>query len=712
MLLQQLTWHGQVDVNDTHEYLKGLYRSGDLLLLGVLGSLGVISLAIAALHDTWSEALWIGLPTLAVCAWLVTAHGGELVTRCAMAAGLMIFAALQVHQVHGMIEMHFAFFVLLAFLLYYRDWVPLIVGAGVVAVHHLSFDILQRAGTSVWVFESRTGFGIVLLHAAFVVFETALLVLMAIKLRSEVLAVGADPRVLSRAARELASGKLDVVLDTRGAGERSLVVAMERMRGEMQGNLEKERRFTADLQALAEREKAAASVLKETMEREQARSEENARIRVALDSIGAGALLADTGGRILYVNEFAAGIFQQRAHEIRQAVPSFEARGLVGKPLESLTGIRGFNAAEVLQVTRAREFDLFAARASLRIIASPVIDAGGKRLGTVVQWQDRTDKVAVEDEIKAVVAQASGGNLAARLREEGKQGFFLARASGINELLQNLANAIAQVKDSARKVSRGAQDMSQSSENLSQRIEQQSSSLEETASSMEEMTSTVRQNADNAVQANHLAGAARAQAEKGGAVVAQVVNAMAGINEASKKIAEIIGVIDEIAFQTNLLALNAAVEAARAGDQGRGFAVVASEVRALAGRSATAAKQIKALIQDSVQRVDVGSGLVSESGETLAQIVLSVKKVADIVAEITTASREQSVGIEQVNRAVVQLEELNQQNAELIAQATAASQSMAEQARGLDHSMQHYSVTQETVDRGTPGARPAVARVA
>ena len=682
-------------MNKSNAYLEALYRAGDRLLLAVMALLAVISLALAPLHHTWTEALSIGLPTLALCAWLVSAHGGALVTRCAIAAGLMAFAALQVHQMHGMIEMHFAFFVLLAFLLYYRDWVPLVVAAAVTAVHHVSFDVLQQIGDSVFVFEAHSGFGIVLLHAAYVIFETALLVLMALRLRAEVSAVGADPRLLSRAAQDLAQGRLDVELRTQGTDEGSLVVAMERMRGELQGNLEKERRFTAELQALAEREKAAAAEVKATMEREQARSEENARIRVALDSIGAGALLAGTDGRILYVNEFALGIFRRRNAEIRQSVPSFEAGQLVGKPLEALEGIRGFRARELLQVDSARQVDLVAGRASLRIIASPVIDAGGKRLGTIVQWQDRTDQVAVENEIKSVVTQASGGNLAARLREEGKQGFFLALTSGINELLQNLADAIAQVKDATRKVSQGAQEMSKGNENLSQRTEEQASSLEETASSMEQMTTTVRQNADNASHANQLAMAAHAQAEKGGAVVSQAVTAMAGINVASKKIAEIIGVIDEIAFQTNLLALNAAVEAARAGEQGRGFAVVATEVRNLAGRSATAAKEIKSLIQDSVRRVDVGSSLVTESGATLEQIVLSVKKVADIVAEITAASREQSAGIEQVNRAVIQLEGLTQQNAALVEKANEASQSMAEHARGLDVSMQRYTVTRE-----------------
>jgi len=216
---------------------------------------------------------------------------------------------------------------------------------------------------------------------------------------------------------------------------------------------------------------------------------------------------------------------------------------------------------------------------------------------------------------------------------------------------------------------------------------------------MEEMTSTVKQNADNAAQANQLAAAARQQAEKGGAVVSRAVTAMSGIKDGSKRIADIIGVIDEIAFQTNLLALNAAVEAARAGEQGRGFAVVASEVRNLAGRSATAAKEIKALIQDSVHRVDEGSTLVVQSGATLEEIVAAVKKVADIVGEIAAASHEQSAGIDQVNKAVMQLDELTQQNAALVEEASAASQSMAEQARALNDSMSRYAVDDTSAAR-------------
>jgi methyl-accepting chemotaxis protein len=274
--------------------------------------------------------------------------------------------------------------------------------------------------------------------------------------------------------------------------------------------------------------------------------------------------------------------------------------------------------------------------------------------------------------------------------------------------LESVSNIVSSVKGSASEVLRGAEEISQGNANLSQRTEEQSSSLEQTASSMEEMTSTVKQNADNAGQANQLATAARDQAENGGAVVSSAVKAMADINESSKKIADIIGVIDEIAFQTNLLALNAAVEAARAGEQGRGFAVVATEVRSLAGRSATAAKEIKELIQDSVRKVGDGSRLVTQSGQTLEQIVMSVKKVSDIVAEIAAASREQSSGIEQVNKAIMQMDEMTQQNAALVEQATAASQSMADQARDLTTMMEKYQVNDSGARAPVTRAAPAV----
>jgi methyl-accepting chemotaxis protein len=328
---------------------------------------------------------------------------------------------------------------------------------------------------------------------------------------------------------------------------------------------------------------------------------------------------------------------------------------------------------------------------------NPICDAHGKPYKVVKYAADVTAQVELSHQMEhsvtqtqAIIKAATVGDLSQRLETRGKSGDLQKLAEAINSLLQSMSDIVHNVKAAAGEVLRGAEEISQGNANLSARTEQQSSSLEETASSMEEMTSTVKQNADNAGQANQLASAARDQAEKGGAVVGNAVRAMGEINDASKRIADIISVIDEIAFQTNLLALNAAVEAARAGEQGRGFAVVATEVRSLAGRSATAAKEIKDLIQDSVRKVADGSLLVTQSGQTLEQIVLSVKKVSDIVAEISAASREQSSGIEQVNKAVMQMDEMTQQNAALVEEATAASQSMADKARELATMMSSY----------------------
>ncbi len=294
-----------------------------------------------------------------------------------------------------------------------------------------------------------------------------------------------------------------------------------------------------------------------------------------------------------------------------------------------------------------------------------------------------------------VIKGAAQGDLARRLDTRLENAELRSLAEGINTLLDSMASLVEGIQATSHEVKRAADEISSGNENLSQRTEEQSSSLEETASSMEEMTTTVKQNADNAAQANQLAVAAREQAEKGGVIVNQAIAAMSDINHSSRKIADIIGVIDEIAFQTNLLALNAAVEAARAGEQGRGFAVVASEVRNLAGRSATAAKEIKGLIQDSVRKVEDGSARVTQSGHTLEEIVTAVKKVSDIVAEIAAASREQSAGIEQVNRAVMQMDELTQQNATLVEQATSAARNMAGLAQDLNQNMARYRLESE-----------------
>jgi methyl-accepting chemotaxis protein len=278
---------------------------------------------------------------------------------------------------------------------------------------------------------------------------------------------------------------------------------------------------------------------------------------------------------------------------------------------------------------------------------------------------------------------------------------------------QRLATTIGTIQKSAVEIATASSEIAVGNSDLSSRTEQQASSLEETASAMEELTSTVKQNADNARQANQVAASASAVALKGGAVVSQVVDTMAAINDASKKIVDIISVIDGIAFQTNILALNAAVEAARAGEQGRGFAVVASEVRNLAQRSAGAAKEIKLLIGNSVERVEAGSKLVLNAGSTMDEVVASVRQLADIMSEITAASQEQSIGIEQVNQAISHMDQATQQNAALVEEAAAAAESLQDQAGRLSQAASVFRLGEMHPAALAGVARPAqVARVA
>jgi methyl-accepting chemotaxis protein len=360
---------------------------------------------------------------------------------------------------------------------------------------------------------------------------------------------------------------------------------------------------------------------------------------------------------------------------------------------------------------------------------NPIFDPSGKPYKVVKFATDITAQVNANrlleqtvEETVAVVAAASGGDLTQRIPEEGKSGSLLNLCTGVNDMISQLTDIIGQIKDSTDTITTAAGEIASGNADLSQRTEEQAASLEETASSMEELTSTVRQNAENARTANQLAIGAADVAGKGGDVVSQVVTTMSAITESSKKIVDIISVIDGIAFQTNILALNAAVEAARAGEQGRGFAVVASEVRSLAQRSAGAAKEIKSLIGDSVEKVQVGSTLVEQAGKTMSEIVTSVKRVTDIMAEISAASQEQSAGIEQVNTTITQMDEVTQQNAALVEEASAAARSLEEQAGSLTEVVSRFVLSADPVAAppqpsrvqrpapSRPSARPVAAR--
>jgi methyl-accepting chemotaxis protein len=354
---------------------------------------------------------------------------------------------------------------------------------------------------------------------------------------------------------------------------------------------------------------------------------------------------------------------------------------------------------------------------------NPIMDMNGKPFKVVKYATDITEQVhaaaglrSAVQQIQSVVDRVQSSDLTERVPLDDKAGEIRDLCAGLNSVLDTMAGVISGILEASGTIATAAREISMGNTDLSQRTEEQAASLEQTAASLEELTSTVKQNADNAQQANRLASSASEVAVKGGLVVTDVVRTMEGISEASRKIADIIGVIDEIAFQTNILALNAAVEAARAGDQGRGFAVVAAEVRNLAQRSANAAKEIKSLISESASKVESGSRLVGAAGTTMEEIVQSVKRVTDIMAEISAASKEQSAGIEEVNTAVTQMDKITQQNAALVEQAAAAAKSMEDQTDGLAGMVAAFKLNDEapasTGRRAAPIAtRPAAAAI-
>jgi len=447
------------------------------------------------------------------------------------------------------------------------------------------------------------------------------------------------------------------------------------------------------------------------------------RIKQALDNVQSCVMVANNDLDIIYMNKTVADMFQNAEADIRKQLPDFNASKLMGANIDQFHKKPAHQRGLLANLSSTFSSALVIGGRHMNIVANPVKNDENERIGIVVEWLDRTHEVKIEQEIASIVEAVKVGELSSRIEMADKQGFFETLSEGINELtdvienvfrdvgstMQSMASGdltnritsdyqgvylnckndinttidklneiFGQVSESAHFINNSSQEIASGNNNLSQRAEQQAANLQQTAASMEELTSTVKNNADNAQQANAVANNARELAEKGGNVVKAAVSAMQEINESSNKIADIISVIDEIAFQTNLLALNASVEAARAGEQGRGFSVVATEVRNLAQRSATAARESKELIQTSVQKVRAGTEFVNETGKALNEIVAGVQKVGDIVAQIADASIEQSAGIGQVNQAVAQMDEITQQNAALAEEASAASVSMSD----------------------------------
>ncbi|MBW7860812.1 MAG: PAS domain S-box protein [Rhodocyclaceae bacterium] len=479
----------------------------------------------------------------------------------------------------------------------------------------------------------------------------------------------------------------------------------------------------------------------------RSRAEAATRIRNALEGASVNVMVADAQGKILFANRAVLEMLGRAEAGIREVLPNFRAAAIVGSnfddfhrnPAHQRNLLGGLKTTHIAQIKVAQH--------TFRLVANPIFSQDGARIGSVVEWQDRTDEVATEEDVARIVGAAARGDFSQRMETAHLSGFFEQLGQGMNALIEAadrglqeangvlgamaegdltrriegdyegafgelkeytnrtadaLTRMIGEIAEAAGSVSTAAQQIAKGNQDLSSRTEEQASSLEQTASSMEELTSAVRQNADNAQQARQLAVAASGVAGKGAEAVQQMVGTMDDIHQAARKIVDIISVIDGIAFQTNILALNAAVEAARAGEQGRGFAVVASEVRSLAQRSAAAAKEIKTLISDSVDKVEQGSALMTETGGVIREVVTSVRQVTDVVSEISAASAEQSGGIEQVNTAITHMDEVTQQNAALVEQASAAAESLEEQAHALSQSVSVFRIGQQEAGSHQP----------
>ena len=983
-------------MNTQEDFLTPIRCRVDGVMMVTVAFLFLTTVVMGLIYDGMVLSLAIGIPALVMPFIIWRSSPGTLISRLAMASAFVIQIAIQIQVSRGMIEIHFGLFAVLAFLLAYRDWRPIVFAAGLIAVHHLACNFLQAAHWDVWVFRNGADFGVVLLHAAYVIVESIILVCLAGQLRIE----GIEAATVAFLAERITHGDLDTPIDIRQNNEtqgmlysiktmretiKSLMAQMKQMAFEHdKGDIDvviDVGLFEGDFKVIASDinnmvashiavKKQALACIKEFGEGnfdapleqfpgkrafindtiEQVRQDlkrliEDADMLVhgalegnlshradvsrhhgdfrkiiagfndTLDAVIvpiqetiaqitkysrgdiSGELTAEYKGEfaelkrrlnnlsltikgvidscdyvrnehdkgeidIMIAAEMFKGDFGKMAININTVLSSHIelnkktmacvkefGEGNFDAPLEQFPGKKAFindtieqmrgnlntfiadmrrmsdehDKGEIGVMIDTRKFhgsygtmaqgvnDMVNGHIELnqKTMAcvkefgegnfdAPLEKFPGKKafindtieqvrgnLNTFIadmrRMSDEHDKgeigvmidtrkfhgsygtmaqgvnnmvgghIELNQKAMACVKEFGEGNFDAPLEKfPGKKAFIndtveqvraniqaliadtdmLAQAAAegrvqiradagrhrggfrrivedINATLESIVAPIIVVKTAADSINMAAKEIAAGNADLSHRTEQQAASLEETAASMEELAAAVKQNADNAKQANQMAVTAADVAVKGGNVIRQVVNTMSAINESSRKIVDIISVIDGIALQTNILALNAAVEAARAGEQGRGFAVVASEVRNLAQRSAAAAKEIKALISDSVEKVEDGGKLVGEAGNTMEEIVTSVQRVTGIMSNIVTASVEQSSGIEQVNQAIAQMDEVTQQNAALVEQAAAAAESLQEQASTLSQTMAQFQIG---ADGGRSAGLPVIAR--
>ncbi len=473
---------------------------------------------------------------------------------------------------------------------------------------------------------------------------------------------------------------------------------------------------------------------------------ESLRVKIALDNVSTGVMIADNDGKIIYVNKSVTEMLSKAEENIRKDLPGFSANNLLGSNIDDFHKNPAHQSQLLGSLNGIHTAGMILGDRSMVVTASPVINEQGQRLGSVAEWQDRTSEAAVEKEVSTVVAAAIMGDFSKRFDLHGKEGFLRELGESLNQLLhtsetslnevvrvldalsrgdltetitndyqgifgqlkddsnitvEKLREIINQIREATDSINTGAKEIASGNNDLSYRTEQQAASLQQTAASMQELTSTVQHNTDNAKQTNQLVINSVEIANQGGVAVDQVVTTMNAIKASSQKIEEIVSVIDDIAFQTNILAFNASVQAAHAGMHGQGFAVVASEVRDLAQRTAASAEQIKGLVEDSVKKIEGGSKLASQAGSTMKEILSAIHGVTGMMSEITNASVEQNAGIGQINLAITQMDDMTQQNAALVEQAAAAAESLEEQVQNLAITVSGFKVDKKPGNRNT-----------